>query len=302
VSALINGTISNPGLKLCEAMSAHTSWRVGGPADIFLRPDNIENLQHFLMELPSGTPLVWVGLGSNLLVRDGGIRGAVICTGGLKREIERLDAIRVRVSAGLPCALLARQCVRWKLGPAAFFAGIPGTIGGALAMNAGAFGGETWDQIESVEMVDRGGERHKRLPSDFDLSYRTVHGASDEWFLSAVFCFGPDEETSMSDIRGITKLRAETQPVGQPSCGSVFKNPPNGFAAQLIEEAGLKARCVGGAVVSEKHANFIINTGKATAADIENLILQVREAVEEFHGVTLEMEVQVVGEHEVSGQ
>jgi len=302
VNVLMNGSISSSEFKLCEAMSAHTSWRVGGPADIFLRPDNIENLQHFLMELPLETPLIWVGLGSNLLVRDGGIRGAVICTGGLKREIERVDAIRVRVSAGLPCALLARQCVRWKLGPAAFFAGIPGTIGGALAMNAGAFGGEAWDQIESVEMVNRGGGRHKRLPSDFDLNYRTVHGASNEWFLSAVFCFGPDEKTSMSDIRGITKLRTETQPIGQPSCGSVFKNPPNGFAAQLIEEAGLKARCVGGAVVSEKHANFIINTGAATAADIETLILQVHEAVEEFHGVTLEMEVHVVGEHEMSGQ
>ena len=296
----MNDAISSPELKLCETMSAHTSWRVGGPADIFLRPDNIENLQHFLMELPLETPLVWVGLGSNLLVRDGGIRGAVICTGGLKREIERMDTVRVRVSAGLPCALLAHQCVRWRLGPAAFFAGIPGTIGGALAMNAGAFGGETWDQIESVETVDRGGERHKRLPSDFDLNYRTVHGASNEWFLSAVFCFGRDDETSMSDIRGITRFRAETQPIGQLSCGSVFKNPPNGFAAQLIEEAGLKMRCVGGAVVSERHANFIINTGTATAADIETLILQVREAVKDFHDVTLEMEVHVVGEYEVS--
>lgn len=297
----MNGATFSSEIKFREAMSAHTSWRVGGPADIFFRPGSLESLQRFVVELPVETPLIWVGLGSNLLVRDGGIRGAVMCTCGLKGTVERVDETRVRVSAGLPCTLLARQCVRLKLGPAAFFAGIPGTVGGALAMNAGAFGGETWDHVESVETIDRAGVRHKRLPSDFDLSYRSARGNSDEWFLSAVFCLGPNSEASMSDVRAVTQLRWERQPIGRLSCGSVFKNPPNGFAAELIEAAGLKAKCVGGAVVSEKHANFIINTGTATAADIEALIMQVREAVNEFHGITLEMEVCVIGECEGGG-
>ena len=201
----------------------------------------------------------WLGLGSNLLVRDGGIRGAVIATGGLPRELERLDERRVRASAGLACMLLAKRCVRWQLGPAAFFAGIPGTVGGALAMNAGAFGGETWTNVESVTTIDRRGELHERPRAEFEIDYRSVRGPANEWFLGATFRFEHDASSSMDAIKELLARRNAAQPLGVPSCGSVFRNPPGDFAGRLIEQAGLKGRRFGGAMVSDKHANFILN-------------------------------------------
>jgi UDP-N-acetylmuramate dehydrogenase len=285
------------GQPLCnEPMSKHTSWRVGGPADLFFRPTTVEQLQRLLRELPPDTPILWLGLGSNLLVRDGGIRGAVIATSGLPRELERIDDLRVYASAGATCMVLAKQCVRWHLGPAAFFAGIPGTVGGALAMNAGAFGGETWAHVESVVTLDRLGERHARTRAEFTIGYRTVRGPAEEWFLGATFSFEPDTQSSMTTIKTMLARRNAAQPLGLPSCGSVFRNPPDDFAGRLIEQAGLKGRRVGGAMVSDKHANFIINTGAATAADIEALIDEVRAAVLRHSGVTLELEVRLVGE------
>jgi UDP-N-acetylmuramate dehydrogenase len=235
-------------------------------------------------------------LGSNLLVRDGGIRGAVIATQGLPKDLEKLDGSRVRAGAGLPCALLARQCVRWQLGPAAFFAGIPGTVGGALAMNAGAFGGETWTNVESVATIDRGGEIRTRSRADYRVSYRTVVGPPGEWYLGATFALAPDTQASAATIKALLAQRNATQPLGVPSCGSTFRNPPGDFAGRLIEAAGLKGVTVGGAVVSPKHANFIVNTGTATAADIEALIAHVQDAVQKHSGVRLELEVRVVGE------
>lgn len=279
-----------------EPMSRHTSWRVGGPADIFFRPQTIESLQAFLQTLADDTPLHWVGLGSNLLVRDGGVRGAVICTLKLPNRIDHLDSSRVRVGAGTACAVFARQCVRWKLGPATFFAGIPGTVGGALAMNAGAFGGETWENVESVETIDRHGELRSRTPEEFEVGYRSVSGTPHEWFLSATFALVEDEATQMSDVRDLLRRRGESQPLGKMSCGSVFRNPPGQFAAQLIEQAGLKGETRGDAVVSEKHANFIINQGAASASDIESLIEDVRARVAESSGVRLTPEVRIIGE------
>jgi UDP-N-acetylmuramate dehydrogenase len=245
--------------------------------------------------LPRGTPLLWLGLGSNLLVRDGGFRGAVIATSKLPRELERLHGNRVRAGAGLPCALLARQCVRWQLGPAAFFAGIPGTVGGALAMNAGAFGGETWTHVESVTTIDRGGDIRERPRADFDVGYRSVRGPDDEWFLAATFALQHDATTARG-LKDMLARRNATQPLGQPSCGSVFRNPPGDYAGRLIDQAGLKGERIGGAVVSEKHANFIVNDGSATAADIESLIERVQRRVEQSTGVRLEPEVRIVGE------
>jgi len=280
---------------LNEPMRRHTSWRVGGPADRFYEPASVAELQEVLAALPGSTPITWLGLGSNLLVRDGGIRGAVIATGRLPRELERLDGERVRSGAGLPCALLARACVRWQLGPAAFFAGIPGTVGGALAMNAGAFGGETWTRVESVTTIDRAGNVHERARGEFAVGYRSVRGPEGEWFLGATFALAPDA-TMASDLKAMLARRNATQPLRLPSCGSVFRNPPGDFAGRLVEGAGLKGARVGGAVVSEKHANFIVNTGDATAADIEELIDRVRAAVEKESGVRLELEVRVVGE------
>jgi UDP-N-acetylmuramate dehydrogenase len=279
-----------------ESLQRYTSWRVGGPADLLCRPASLEELQAFLASVPREMPVTWLGLGSNVLVRDGGIRGAVICTTGLPRVIERLDAGRVRAGAGVPCATLARRCVRWKLGPAAFFAGIPGSVGGALAMNAGAFGAETWERVESVETIDRAGALHERSRAQFQVGYRRVSGAPGEWFVGAVFTFEPNRGGEAQAMKELLAARSAAQPLGRPNAGSVFRNPEGDFAGRLIEAAGLKGQRRGRAVVSEKHANFIINEGQATAADVEGLIETVRAAVKERTGVLLELEVRVLGE------
>jgi UDP-N-acetylmuramate dehydrogenase len=287
-------------IRRAEPMYRHTSWRVGGPADYFVKPTSRTDLEAALVALPRGLPVHWLGLGSNVLVRDGGIRGAVVGTGALPKQIERLDDMRVRVSASVPCMLLARQCLAWKIGPAVFFAGIPGSVGGALAMNAGAFGGETWRNVESVVTLDRYGVERTHARADYAIGYRSVVGPSAaEWFLGATFRFDRDADTPTTAIRALLAKRGETQPMGAASCGSVFRNPPGDFAGRLIQEAGLKGERVGGAVISEKHANFIVNTGGATAADIEALIERVRNEVEIQFGVRLELEVRILGEHEL---
>ncbi|HEU4617196.1 MAG TPA: UDP-N-acetylmuramate dehydrogenase [Gammaproteobacteria bacterium] len=284
------------GVKRGEPMAKHTSWRVGGPADLYFKPRDAAELARFLAALPRDVPVHFVGLGSNLLVRDGGVRGAVVATGALKGTLERVDETAVRASAGVPCMRLARECVRWHLGPAAFFAGIPGTVGGALAMNAGAFGGETWRHVERVETIDRGGVRRQRAREEFTIGYRRVDGPPGEWFLGATFRLEHDAASRPADIRDMLARRNASQPLGAPSCGSVFRNPPGSFAGRLIEECGLKGARIGGAFVSEKHANFIINGGAASADDIERLIDLVRRTVHERSGVLLELEARVIGE------
>lgn len=289
-------------IRRAEPMREHTSWRVGGPADYFVEPTSVQELAAALTALPPELPLYWLGLGSNLLVRDGGVRGAVIATTSLPKELKRCDSVSVYAGAGLPCMRLARQCLRWQLGPAVFFAGIPGTVGGALAMNAGAFGGETWRNVESVVTIDRGGTVRTRERAEYEIGYRSVAGPPAEWFLGAAFRFEPDPSVPMTAIRALLAKRAATQPVGIPSCGSVFRNPPGDFAGRLIETAGMKGARIGGALVSPKHANFIVNTGAATAADIETLIERVRAAVEAQLGVQLALEVRVIGEPAVPGE
>lgn len=285
-----------PRLLRDEPMARHTSWRVGGPADLWFRPRSRGDLIDFLHNLDPVIPVYWVGLGSNLLVRDGGIRGAVICTAGTLEHLRNLGDGIVEAEAGVPCTVLARQCARWRIGPAEFFAGIPGTVGGALTMNAGAFGGETWNHVLEVEIVNRRGELATRTARDYRIAYREVRGAAGEWFLTARFRFDPQRPTSLDGVRQLIRARRARQPLGQPSCGSVFRNPAGDFAGRLIEAAGLKGFRLGGACVSEKHANFIINTGNATAADIEALILHIQAKVRERYGVHLEPEVHVVGE------
>lgn len=285
-----------PDVRYREPMSRHTSWRVGGEADIYFRPRSLKALSQFLAELPSATPVTWIGLGSNLLVRDGGIRGAVIASSALPKEFESDAAGRVRCSAAVPCATLAKRCARLGLGPAAFFAGIPGSLGGALAMNAGAFGGETWDRVESVETVDRSGTIRPRPRREFDVGYRSVRGAPGEWFLAADFAFEVTRSGEPEAIRALLRERSDKQPLGLPSAGSVFRNPAGHFAGQLIEQAGLKGLQRGGAAIADKHANFIINMGTATAADIEGLIAEVKDRVLKLTGIELEPEVRVVGE------
>jgi UDP-N-acetylmuramate dehydrogenase len=279
-----------------EPMSRHTSWRVGGPAEVFFVPANIEDLAEFLAALEADTPIFWLGVGSNLLVRDGGISGVVISATKMLRQLDRVDHYLVRAGAGVPCTQLARQCIRWELGPSEFFAGIPGTVGGALAMNAGAHGGETWERVESVRSIDRKGEVKERAPGEYTVGYRSVTGPADEWFLEATFRFDPDVAPSMDTLKSMVERRKTTQPLGLPSCGSVFRNPPGDHSARLIEAAGLKGHRIGGAEVSEKHANFIINRESASATDIEELIEYVRQTVLDEHGVSLQHEVRIVGE------
>ncbi|MDP9083386.1 MAG: UDP-N-acetylmuramate dehydrogenase [Pseudomonadota bacterium] len=278
------------------SMAKHTSWHVGGPAELFFTPRDVMDLASFLRQLPPDMPLLWVGLGSNLLVRDGGIRGAVISTHGALSNFTRLGATRIQAEAGVPCARIARQCVKWGLGPAEFFAGIPGTLGGALAMNAGAWGNETWRHVVQVEVLDRRGARHTRLPADYEIGYRRVKGPANEWFIGAQLEFERAPGTHTDAIRELLDKRRETQPIGEWSCGSVFTNPPAKHAARLIESAGLKGFRIGAASVSEKHANFIINHGDASAADVESLIVHVQRTVAKVHGIELHTEVRIVGE------
>jgi UDP-N-acetylmuramate dehydrogenase len=296
VSVAIDSMSGKSTVRRFEPMARHTSWRVGGAADLYYEPESVEELAQFLAALPAESPVTWIGLGSNLLVRDGGIRGAVVSTSALPKHFELLGSGKVLASAALPCATLAKRAARLGLGPAAFFAGIPGSLGGALAMNAGAFGGETWDSVLSVETIDRAGVVRTRDRAEFVIEYRSVRGIGVEWFLGATFAFSEAQETEADRIRELLRERAEKQPLGLPSAGSVFRNPEGAHAGALIERTGLKGLRVGGAVVAEKHANFIINEGNATAADIEALIAEVRRRVREATGIVLEPEVRVIGE------
>lgn len=285
-------------LRVNEPMSRHTSWRAGGLASRYYRPADLADLVEFLRRLDTDEEVLWLGLGSNLLVRDGGFHGTVIALHGVLDHIEPLEEKgMMRVECGVHCARLAKYCAQQNLEGGAFFAGIPGTVGGALAMNAGAFGGETWERVRSVQVVDRAGNVEQLAASAFRVGYRTVvmprHGLC---FLSAELSFEPNgENEGRAEIRELLAARKASQPVGQPSCGSVFRNPPADHAARLIESAGLKGYRIGGAQVSEKHANFILNTGEARANDIENLIWHVQDTVEKRFAVRLEPEVRIVG-------
>lgn len=284
-------------LKPLESMANHTSWRTGGQAEFFYKACDLDDLCHLLASLPEDIPVTWIGFGSNLLVRDGGVKGVVIAITGVLDELELIGADRLRVGAGVGCPKVAKFSVKAGLTGAEFLAGIPGTMGGALAMNAGAFGSETWDLVISVETLDRNGDCHVRRREDFNIGYRHVELFENEWFINCELSL--DESQDMQGVKRIRELlaqRAEKQPLGQLSCGSVFRNPPNDYAARLIEYCGLKGKCIGGACVSEKHANFIINQGSATATDIENLIIHVRDTVKQRCNVDLIPEVRIIGE------
>ena len=280
-----------------EPMACHTTWRVGGPAERYYRPADLEDLAAFLAGLPPEEPVYWVGLGSNLLVRDGGLRGTVIAPTGRLDRIERLEETGLRAEAGATCAGVARFAARAGLTGAEFLAGIPGTLGGALAMNAGAFGGETWDLVEAVETLDRSGTLRVRAPNEYTVGYRRVAGPDGEWFAAARLRLQPgDAEAAGARIRTLLERRGASQPTRMPSAGSVFRNPEGDHAGRLVEACGLKGACIGAACVATQHANFIVNTGGASAAEIEALIREVRETVEREQGVRLETEVRVVGE------
>ncbi|MEM7280505.1 MAG: UDP-N-acetylmuramate dehydrogenase [Pseudomonadota bacterium] len=284
-------------LRSQEPLNKHTSWRVGGEAEWYFKPTNLEELREFLSELARDIPVTWLGLGSNVLIRDGGIKGVVVATHGALDELDLLDDTTVYAQAGVPCAKIARQCAKWGLADAHFFAGIPGTLGGALAMNAGAFGGETWKHVKKARLLSRTGELSEHEASEFQVSYRHVELPVPSWFVGAWLKF--DQKTvDKGQIRSLLLKRKRSQPIGLPSCGSVFRNPPGDFAARLIQAADLKGFRIGGAQVSEKHANFIINEDNATAADIEALIDHVQTVVDERFNVRLQREVRIIGEQQ----
>ena len=284
-------------MRYAEPLAGYTSWRVGGAARCLYKPADTPDLIAFLASLPPEEPLLWIGLGSNLLVRDGGFPGTVVITQGCLTALRREGEQAVRAEAGVACAKVARFAARLGLTGVEFLAGIPGTLGGALAMNAGAFGGATWEHVGSVKTLDRFGRVGQRSPQDFRIGYRQVQGPEGEWFLSALLVLAPgDTKASQARIRSLLERRGETQPIGLPSCGSVFRNPPGDHAARLIEAAGLKGLRVGGAEVSEKHANFIINRGGASARDIETLIERIQSEVHRAFDIRLVPEVHRVGE------
>lgn len=288
-------------LLINEPMLRHTSWRTGGIADYFYTPKNKADLIKLLEQLPAQIPLHWIGLGSNLLVRDRGVQGVVIRTSKGLSEYELIAPERLYLESGVPCAKVARIAARNNLTGVEFLAGVPGSFGGALAMNAGAFGGETWQWVEQVECVDRHGQCKKIQAKDLSYSYRQVTLPEAHcWILSGTLALGlADSDYSGKDtIRSLLEKRNASQPIQSANAGSVFKNPPADFAARLIEDAGLKGHTVGDAAISEIHANFIVNQGNATSSDIEQLINLAQERVKQHSGIELDLEVRIIGGEE----
>jgi UDP-N-acetylmuramate dehydrogenase len=309
--------ITQQGLKgefrLNEPMRKHTSWRTGGPAKCAYFPRDLADFVRAVRAVPTDEPVYVVGLGSNLLVRDGGLQGTVMFTHGALKQIriehDDAGAQFIYSEAGVASPKVARFAATYNLAGAEFLAGIPGTVGGALAMNAGCYGSETWDIVDSVLCLRSDGELVRCTPDEFEIGYRHVaprpHAAINSpiarhiqhWYAAAWFRLPPgDGGHSRRLITELLERRIATQPLDQPNAGSVFRNPPADYAARLVESCGLKGFTIGGAMVSPKHANFIVNTGDATAADIEALIEQVQTRVQQRCGVRLEREVRIIGE------
>ena len=283
-----------------EPMSRHVSWRAGGHAKQFFKPADLADLQAFLPTLSKAEPVLLVGLGSNLLVRDGGFPGTIVLTTPMLRGLaaDAADATIVCAGAGVVSPHVAKFAAKHSLAAAEWLAGVPGTVGGALAMNAGCYGTETWEQVVDCTTVDRDGVLHTRTSADYEIGYRHVAAkfANEEWFVAARFRFQPgDASIAQARIKELLAKRMATQPLDKPNAGSTFRNPPGDHAARLIESCGLKGFSIGGAQVSSKHANFIINTGTATAADIENLIAHMQATVKARTGKELVREVKIVG-------
>jgi UDP-N-acetylmuramate dehydrogenase len=287
--------------QLRAPLARHTTWRAGGPADFLYLPADRDDLASFVRQSRAfGMPSM-IGLGSNTLVRDGGVRGPVVMLHNPGAALAIADGL-VYADAGVASPKLARFAAMHGCAEAEFLAGIPGTVGGGLAMNAGCYGGETWRYVARVEVLLPNGSFAVRTPADYAIGYRSVTradgGASDGIFTAAWFRFPlGDGVAARARIKELLQKRIATQPLGVPNAGSVFRNPPGDHAARLIEACGLKGRAIGGALVSRKHANFIVNPGgKARAADIEALIADVQATVRTRTGIALEPEVRIIGE------
>ena len=290
-------------LRYSEPMSRHSSWRCGGDADRYFTPLDRDDLIDFLRAIPDNEPLHWLGLGSNMLIRDGGVCGTVIATSPGLSRFHWIDAERLYAQGGATCSRLAREAAAMDRGGIEFLAGIPGTLGGALTMNAGAHGRETWDFIEWVETVDRHGQTRRRECHEYNVGYRQVDGPDGEWFIAGVMRLPePANGTGAAHIKRVLAQRAATQPSGKATCGSVFRNPPGDFAGRLIEHCGLKGYRLGGCLISTVHANFIVNEGEATADEVERLIAYVQRTVEAASGIHLEPEVRIIGRKDGRGQ
>jgi UDP-N-acetylmuramate dehydrogenase len=288
-----------PGLRgslASHAPMAGLSWfRTGGPAQVLFEPADERDLSYFLARLDLAIPVLVLGAGSNILVRDGGIEGVVIRLGKSFQEIT-IDDLSVRAAAGAPDVKLASAAAKAGLAGLSFFRGIPGAIGGALRMNAGAYGAETRDVFVSCRGVDRNGKFVELSNEDMGFSYRHCGVADDVIFTSAVLAGSPgDRRAILSEMAEITKARAETQPVNTRTGGSTFKNPPGHKAWELIDKAGCRGLALGDAQVSKLHCNFLINRGNATSADLETLGEMVRARVLETTGVALEWEILRLG-------
>ena len=284
-----------------ESMAKHVSWRAGGKVTHAYVPRGLADLSMLLRSLPLDEPVCFVGLGSNLLVRDGGFKGTVVLLHNTHGHMTFEQGL-IYAEAGVACPKVARFAALQGYEGAEFLAGIPGTIGGALAMNAGCYGSETWNHVARVQIIRRDGTVIERMPADFKTGYRHVElldgkiGA-DEWFVGGYFRFTHgDSAKARAHIKALLERRVATQPLNLPNAGSVFRNPPGDHAARLIEASGLKGYAIGGARISEKHANFIVNPGgNASAADIEALIVHARATVRQRFGVELVPEVRIIG-------
>lgn len=297
-----------------EPMKKYVSWRAGGAAQRVYIPADLDDLVWLVRSVPLREDIHMVGLGSNLLIRDGGVTGVVILLHGVLKKLSiefrtqglppppaDRDTALIYAQAGVASPKLARFAARHDLVGGEFWAGIPGTVGGALAMNAGCYGSETWDKLVQVETLDRQGQLNERLPSDYLTGYRHValKQPQQEWFVGGWFRLDRGDGTASREvIKTLLQKRIASQPLQQPNSGSVFRNPPGDYAARLIESCGLKGTRIGGAQVSEKHANFIVNTGNASATDIERLIEHVENTVEARTNVRLIREVRIIGERQ----
>ncbi|HLL27108.1 MAG TPA: UDP-N-acetylmuramate dehydrogenase [Xanthobacteraceae bacterium] len=278
-----------------QPMADLTWFRVGGPAEVLFSPADEEDLAYFLSNLADNIPVTVVGLGSNLLVRDGGVLGVVIRLGRGFNEIS-IEENRLRVGTAVPDVKVARAAADAGLAGLAFYRGVPGAIGGALRMNAGAYGRETKDALLEARAIDRKGKLHVLKNADLGYSYRHSKAPQDFIFTEAVYRGEPGDAAAIAaEMDKITDARESTQPIKSRTGGSTFKNPPGKKAWQLIDAAGCRGLVVGDAQVSEMHCNFLINRGNATGADIENLGEEVRRRVRENSGVTLEWEIVRLG-------
>lgn len=285
-----------------ESLAPFTWFRVGGAADALFLPADADDLAQFLAALPAHVPVLPIGVGSNLIVRDGGVPGVVVRLAGRQfAQVEPLQSARVRAGAGALDSMLAKGAAKAGVAGLEFYAGIPGTIGGALTMNAGCYGSETKDVLVEATALDRSGKRVTLSHADFGFTYRRNALPEGLIFLDATFQGTPDDPAAVeARMAEITARREASQPIREKTGGSTFKNPVLASgdklsAWKLVDEAGLRGHRRGGAMVSEKHANFLINTGDATAADIEGLGEEVRAAVKAKHGIELEWEIKRVG-------